>query len=266
MKENYEKAIKLMAKYKNVETAIKNAENNEVVEIIKKKTIRNKEKGVISVKQFCQNLIYKKLKEIAKAVPDEGYSMGSRIVIKFNKLICSDDRTNEYSKSCSYRPIHGQINVRLTKDELQHIKVVGGVITYIYSSKQKVKRCWWFEGWGKKQNFHLVKVEGYIFNGFHSKDKNKALEVGTRLLKAEKEAKKEQNKKTGDFKKALRLQYSFYDSLKCGNCEAGTRAFAIRIGLDTTKKYRGSFLLKSATEKSTSSLKYVERMINYKVK
>ena len=77
------------------------------------------------------------------------------------------------------------------------------------------------------------------------------------------EAEKQYNKA---YYKALRLQYSIEDSLKV-NCETGTKAFILRCGLDSTKKYRGSFLMKVATEKSKSlSIQYVKKMIEYKAK
>ena len=60
------------------------------------------------------------------------------------------------------------------------------------------------------------------------------------------------------------MQYSYQDSIDAGNCIFGTKAFIIRLGLDINKKYRGSFLIKQAKEKSASSLFYIERMMRYK--
>ena len=77
---------------------------------------------------------------------------------------------------------------------------------------------------------------------------------------------KTESKKVVSFEKALRLQYTFNDSLKAGNCEVGTKAFQLRLGLSDVKKYRGSYILKLAKEKSTSSVYYVERMIKARIK
>lgn len=104
-----------------------------------------------------------------------------------------------------------------------------------------------------------MKVDGYIFEGFHAKTKKEALEGGNKIIEKRKQAEKSQKA----FNKALRRQYSFNDSLLAGNCEAGTRAFILRLHLDSTKKYRGSFLIKQAEQKSSSSLYYVKRMISY---
>jgi hypothetical protein len=68
------------------------------------------------------------------------------------------------------------------------------------------------------------------------------------------------------FAKAARLQYSYSDSIACGNCEAGTRAFILRLQLNSNKKYRGFYLLNLAKEKSTSSVSFIQRMIKSKMK
>lgn len=196
-------------------------------------------------------------------MPDEGYNMGSEIRVRFNKLVEYDDRTSEYSHSCKYSAKHGGYTLKLTKEELKNIKVIANLVTYIYpNQRSKVKKCWWYSGRGNKNNWSLEKVEGYIFHGYHSTNKEKAKEEGLRNLQFEKDKKKKVEK----FNKALRLQYSFEDSLMSGNCEAGTKAFIMRLGLDSKKKYRGSFLLKQAKEKSHNSIFYVEKMIKFKVK
>ena len=85
------------------------------------------------------------------------------------------------------------------------------------------------------------------------------MEGGNRNLEIKRHAEKSEKA----FAKACRRQYSYSDSLAAGNCEAGTRAFIMRLGLDANKKYRGTYLMKQATKRSANSLYYVTKMINY---
>jgi hypothetical protein len=258
---NQKEAEKLFNKYQQTDTMLRNASNESVIEIINKKISRQK-KSELSVKQFCDNLICKKLYSIAKEIPDEGYSMGSEVRIIFNKLVAVNNRTKDYPKSCRYKALHGSVRLVLSKEELINTKVIANLVTYIEpDQKNKVKKCYWYEGKGLKSNFNLTKVEGFIFANYHSKSKEDALKGGQANIIRE----KEQIKKAKNFNKALRLQYSFQDSLDCGNCKVGSEAFILRTGLDLNKKYRGSFLLSIAKEKSSSSVSFIERMINYKI-
>ena len=262
MNAKYKKVQKLISKYTNIETAIRNCNGDpEMITMIKKITDR-KDKEQISVKSFCDKLIENKLRSIAKALPDEGYSMGSIIRVTFNKITVTNDRTKEYSKSCKYRETYGSVKLSITKDELINTSIIGGLVTYIFPSKNKVKKCYWYDSKGQKQHFELKKVFGFIYEGFHATTKEKAFEGGKLNTERAKQAKKSAE----SFKKALRLQYSFSDSLKSGNCEAGTRAFALRLNLNIEKKYRGKYLLDLAKVKSQNSVYYIERMINYKAK
>lgn len=267
---NYESALKLEQKYTRFETMLKHA-TPEVAEILEKRQVRIK-KSVSSVKSFCNSLIKNKMQKIANALPDEGYSMGSVVKVRFNILTVRDDRTSNYAKSCSYRANHGSISIKLTLDELKNIKVEGSLVTYIYpNQRNKVKKCWWFDSKGSKQHFELIKTEGYVYAGYHSTSKLATKTAGERnvqhrkdMIKLEKELKKKHEIKEKKYKKALRLQYSFQDSVGAGNCEVGTKAFILRLKLNSNLQYRGSFLLKKAKDKSESSVQYIEKMIRFK--
>lgn len=243
-------------------TALCKCENQEQRAAIEKHYERNNRKNdmsVVSVREFLHERITNKLKSIAKTLPDEGYSMGSIVVVTCCSFIGVDDRRREYAGN-SYRATHGSIRIELSVDEFRHMYVIGGLATYISQNQHnKVKKCWWFDGEGKHSRFSIIRVNGYIYEGYHSVDKKSALEGGTRNINR----KKEDVKRISAYNKACRKQYSFQDSLDAGNCEPGTRAFIIRCGLDSRKKYRGSFLLKIAEQKSKISLRYVIRMINH---
>ena len=248
--------------YANEYTAIRNCNgDSELITAVKKhyKRASNTEK---TVRQFCSDLIKAKADPLLNAIPDEGYSMGSIVNLTIGSPTVKkfrQDRTSEYSKSSKFRAVHGSVNLCISVKDFRFAQNIGGILTVIYPQKSKVKKCFWFEGRGAKQYFELVKVDGYIFEGFHAKTKQKALEGGNKIIEKRKQAEKSQKA----FNKAMRRQYSFNDSLLAGNCEAGTRAFILRLHLDSTKKYRGSFLIKQAEQKSLSSLYYVKRMISY---
>ncbi len=228
-----------------------------------------------TVKEFTDELIKKRLDAIAFAMPNENYSMGSNIRVQFLGLgrgIMGSCDTRGWYSGRNYRPTHGGYLHRVNLDELVHTQIIGGLVTYIYpNQKSRVKKCWWYSRYGEKQYFKLEKAEGYVYAGYHSLSKDGALRGGKRnisIKKAFEKTKKqrEKNKLVAEraFRKALRCQYSYQDSLDAGNCEVGTKAFIMRCGLSREKKYRGSFLLKIAEEKSTSSVSYVNKMIRYR--
>ena len=213
----------------------------------------------VSVKLFCDNLISKKAIKLAKCLPDEGYSMGSVVNLRVGHKTYTNDRRKYYSNSCKYKELHGRVDVYISPNEFRYAHAIGGLLTIIYPQKSKVKKCVWFEGHGNKQHFEIKRVQGWIYGGYHSTDKKMALERGTGLIERSLLAEKREM----SIAKAKRRQYTFQDSLEAGNCEAGTRAFILRLGLKSDRKYRGEFLLKEAQEKSSNSVYYVNRMIKH---
>jgi len=254
---------KLCAKFVNANTCISKCTTEEQRSAVRKHFERQKREPEMSVKTWIDARITAKLERIAKCLPDEGYSMGSFIVARFGRITGTDDRTSEYSAGSKYRAQHGRVEIRLTAEEFKNIQCIGGLATYIAPNQRaKVKKCWWYTSKGQKSHFELIKQNGYIFEGFHSLTKSGALEGGLRNI----EAKKQKEIAAKKYSRALRIQYTYQDSRDAGNCESGTRAFALRCGLSTEKKYRGAFLLKKAQEKSTSSLGYVKKMIEWKAR
>jgi len=261
--EIYANAVNIEKKYVSIDTIRKHTDH-ETFLMINKIRQRGENKLIETpVKEFCDKLIKQRLLKIAKALPDEGYSMGSFVKVRFNSICATDDRTQEYSNSCKYRAAHGIVELKLTIEDLRNIQIIGGLVTYIYpNQKSKVKKCYWYTGIGRKQSFQLKKENGFIYAGFHALDKNAAKLGGEANIRREKEKIVLEKK----FNKACRMQYSLQDAIDAGNCEAGTRAFALRLNLNTECVYRGNFLLKKATEKSPSSIVYIKQMINFKAK
>jgi hypothetical protein len=259
--QTYAKAVKADNQFVNIKT-IELKFDSEIVEIVKKRRERSiLNQSPKTVKQFCDQLIIDRLRNIAKNLPSDGFSMGSVYVVSSGSMIGRDDRTQEYANSCKYRANHGRVNLILHPADLRNTVVIGGLITHIFpDQKSQIKKCYWYVGKGSKNNFQLTVECGFIFAGFHAKTKEAAKIGGQRNI----DRAKEEAKKAETWSKALRLQYSYADSINAGNCEAGTKAFALRHNLNTSKKYRGAYLLNLAT--GTTTISFVERMIRAKVR
>lgn len=257
---SYLNVKKFMQKYVKHET-IERRCNAEELAIYKKIIERQNDKNTLSVSEWLQSMLEKKLRDIANHLPGTGYSMGEKKEVFCGKFSQMYDGRYFYCGKYSGSETYGYVEFRTTYKEVRNIQVIGGLITYIYPhQKSKLKRCWWLEASGSKQHFKLIKVEGYLYADYHSTNKEKAIEGGKRSEQLKKEATMQKIA----YNKALRKQYTFEDSIKAGNCIAGTRAFIIRLNLDETKKYRGKYLLDIAKERSTSSVPFIERMIKSK--
>ena len=239
---------------------------NELSKAVKKHFERRQKEQETSVKQWLDAKIIDKLNYLAQYLPSDGYSMGGRRKIVINKYLQgSYNDCKEYSNGCRYKANHGFVSYNIHANDLKNYSVIGGLITYIYpNQKSKAKKCYWLEGVGKKQNFKIEKVEGYIYYNYHGLDKKNVLEKGTANEKRDKEQKKQAEKIEKNKAKALNCLFEFKDSINAGNCEAGTKAFILRCGLDAERKYKGKTLQKIASKKSPASIPFVERMLNYK--
>ncbi len=255
------KDLKKALQYKQRSTAFGKCYTKEMKDAVNRHFDRiEKSERDITVREFCGKLINRRGDELVRSLPDEGYSMGSMVSLHVNKYLrFSHDRTWSYAKSCKYRPTHGSVRLSLTFDEFKRAQVIGGVLTILPKTNRKLKKVEWFEGKGSKQYFQLQRVQGWLYEGYHSTNKERAIEGGNRNI----ELRKLQEAKQKAYRKALRRSYTFLDSLRAGNCSAGTKAFILRCGLDERREYRGTFLVRVAKEKSSGSLQYVNKMINY---
>jgi len=257
----------LLSKYKEKKTMVKHCKNEHQKTILNKIIDRIESKQPeITVRSFCQILILKKLNRIASAMPIEGYSMGSKIVVSFQRISGIYDSREYYAKSCGYQSTHGGYSIKMTLDELKNTNVIGGLVTYIYpNQKSKIKKCFVYVGIGSKQYFVLQKKEMFLFNDFHftnMDDYKRYLE----RQKANKEALKQREKQAKEIQKVLRKQFTFQDSINCGNCEAGSLAFVRALNLNRDKKYRGTYLIKLAKEKQKEyAVSFILRMAQFKL-
>lgn len=275
-KKQDQKVAQICTKYAKVETALQHCNQDpEMIEAIYKhynRAILSAKFPDKTVKKQMDDRIIERLDEIARNLPDDGYSMGSMYYVHCKRLTGQYSRCSEYAKSSHFSAKHSRVDLKITSDEYRNISIIGGLVTYIYpNQRNKVKKCWWYVGRGQKQHFELIKIEGYVYAGYHSTDKAKTLAGGLQNIELQKQAKKRaeldlKQKQIWQKKvaQATRMQYCYQDSRDAGNCETGTKAFILRCQLNANKRYRGSFLLKIAAEKSTSSLSYVKKMIEHK--
>lgn len=113
-----------------------------------------------------------------------------------------------------------------------HIEIVGGIVTIIKGEINRIGMpCYWVESFGKCQvDKHIVK--GFLVRGEHIKAKSlkeaqrinaeHRTQILSDLLKAR--AKTKFLSENED-----KIFVTFEDSLKSGNCEAGTQAFCNRL-------------------------------------
>lgn len=253
------------------------------IEIKQNERFLNKQSSPSTFKQDRILVIRKtyedKLYEIANHLDSTGYSMGEykRVVLNISKSECiaaCKNTTKDYSNSCRWKPTYGDVTLHLNLNELRSIEIICGVITIIdVNQKNKsVKSCTVISSTGSKNTYKLTREKMFLAGDYHSKTKEGAKEGAKRNEEQRKEKERQQKlevkfKKEFEvkFKKAARLQYCFQDSLNANNCEIGSKAFCLRVGISIENKYRGSYLLKLAQEKSTSSVCFINKMIEAKI-
>lgn len=154
------------------------------------------------------------------------------IKINVTKNICSL-KCNEvkYRRGgCRFPVVERWIRLDVAKG--YHIEVIGGIVTIIKGEIDRTgMACYWVESYGKCQvDKHIVK--GYLVRGEHIKAKSlkEAQRINAEhrkqmlcdLLQARARAKRFSENEDKIF-------VTFDDSIKSGNCEAGTKAFCNRL-------------------------------------
>ena len=77
---DYQKAAKLNEQFKGIEAITKRATPKQL-EIVKKIRERGSRKDEMKIKDFADKLIVSRLNKIADAMPDEQYSINSKIEV-----------------------------------------------------------------------------------------------------------------------------------------------------------------------------------------
>lgn len=178
-----------------------------------------------------------------------GHSMGSErylnIIGKGKFLTVSEyDSREYYAKTCKYKPTHGYVSINfdisIAKEiaEMEYV-LVGSLDTFVKKGSDKVKECYYVTQCGKKNTFGTTVTKGYVTSGFHTTDKQEAINwrkeqakkiIFDRKVKANPEILKQ---------RFIGLKHS----LKAGNCIEGTKMFAKRFGLNIDFGYRADYIL-----------------------
>jgi hypothetical protein len=268
------KRLQKLFAYATKATALKNCKTDAELTAVERHFLRIESKPLplpLTVRQWIHGRIYTKLALIATALPRTGYSMGEQVFVHCGRFNTGHDRRMHYPGG-KYKPTHGCYRLTLTHSEFLRTSVIGGLVTTIAPKQTgKVKACSWYVGHGEKKDFRLVKQDGYVCGTYHATTKKVALDGHKRILANAKRASanakkylKSQARYAKMYKKALNMRYSFADSIEAGNCEAGTKAFALRCRLDMSKAYKGSYLLSMVDKYKLSTGSFVERMIRLK--
>lgn len=217
-----------------------------------------------------QARILANITNIAKTLPASGYSMGETKTLYLSKgrFSATIDCREYYARSCSYRPTHGEVSVVISPRDLIGVRVRGGLPTRIVGSYSKdIRKCEWIE-WqtesyrGKVTSVSIKWVKGYLVRGWHTTSLQAAKEKLLACKESEKKAAAAMKGKEKEFKRILKTDICFEDSVKAGNCRPGTIAFCRSQGLRIDSLIKGKELLSLADK---DSLFYIARIFAYKI-
>lgn len=272
------------AKYAYSDNEKINRANKENSFPFKVKDVRNEIKNIISLQAKRQD--YKKvnttreniwmpykplLYNIAKALPNMGYSMGqyNKVYIAKTNICKFWDDAKEYPARTKYKAIHGDLTFKISAKELRQCKIIGGLITIL---KRKIEgnlfECEWVSSKGQKQYFEIIKIKGYLYKDYHFIADNikEAKEIVRlrRIQLAIDEKKRKAEIEINKLAEQMRLNRVFVeltDSLNAGNCLAGTQNFAQKhnIDLSIVGAVRADYLYKNRNGSEVFVLKAINQ-------
>ena len=160
-------AIKLVNRYVKLETIYdkcKCLSDGQQVYEMAKRIFNRRKKPADGLKHLLTEFIRLRLEKIARAMPEEDYSMGGSIKVilltkkntRVNGAVGVYDNTSSYSRSCGYKAKHGGYSIRITLGELLRTKIINRTVTYLYPIKGDCLG-WWYDSSGKRQHFKLIK-------------------------------------------------------------------------------------------------------------
>lgn len=210
------------------------------------------------------------LEAVVRTLPASGYSMGELKTLKLTRggYAVSADCRDSYARSCRWRPTHGDITVVISPRDLTGVRVRGGLPTRITGSYSKdIRKCEWIE-WqtetyrGKVTSVYPKWIKGYLVRGWHTTSLQAAKEKLASCKESEKKVAAAMKGKEKEFKRILKTDICFEDSVKAGNCRPGTIAFCRSQGLRIDSLIKGKELLSLADK---DSLFYIARIFAYKI-
>jgi len=198
---------------------------------------RQREKG--DAKSFNMSAKeYKSLREKAEKILsdfDTGHSMGCYKTLYVNgKPFLRVSDTQEYAKSCKYKPTYGSLGINLNKKQLREVVKIQGVWTV----KTGKHTCLTIEDKGNKHTYEVNLISGYIFGESHGETFEQAKENHISKRKAKIEYYKGITEQ-----KDLNKRFVGFDHLrKNGACKSGILAFCRKHDLNPEWGYNVGYL------------------------
>jgi len=223
---------------------------HEIIRQSEKSIAREIARKIMSVREFCRDLVQQKLKKIARELPSDGLSMGSRYYVKVKTshadVIGISDRTSEYSNSSGYSATHYSHYVYFSPLEISKIKIIGGLATIIHEEiEHGIYRAEWIGSQGQKQHYSIVRKFGFLTKQFHG-----TIEAARQFRKdetirlfQERKRKIEKAQFAQKIEKAKNLFYGLHHAIAAGNCLPGIENFISNTQLEKDYGFRGDFLL-----------------------
>jgi len=206
--------------------------------------------------------IREKCRHFADALPSSNYSMGEEKSIlckaiggKFGEEIISyADHRSYYAKSCIFRPTHGDVFTYFKPSDIKGLFLSGGVLTRILKPITKyifrAEIIVFHEDCNKQHKINgeiTFHYEQSIFCRFNDQEYHADNLASARIWVAEqKKYVVSQKTKHKAIKRVvtqlLKRKFVYQDSIKTGNCTAGSDAFCSRHNLNRHSTITGKDL------------------------
>jgi len=250
---------------------------NDVKAIIRSMLIKrfNRIKFIEPAKSFNDRVchVFRHLEDYARHLPDSGYSMGEyKRIIVGKTFVSYYNNTSEYAKSSKYKAKHGYTNAHLTFKDARQLQIIGGLITIVGELVGNgLRKAEWFEK-GVKYSETPSRITGYIAGDYHftapnikaAKQKAKEYYDNKRqqVLKLKADEKKKKLIAAALQRKDKVTWVSLEDSIKAGNCMAGTKNFCniARFDTETYGAMRADAILKLAEKNNV--IPFANKAIN----
>jgi len=241
-----------------------------IAEILKKQLIRRSK--TLSLAEQCKNNVEKKLSEKLENIYPlkiaEGRWAGGNN--NFNVILdtaCTSPKfsVNSYREYSSNGKWSGNsCSFRLTIAPSMNFSLIGGLLTV---KKKNSNTVWWFQ---QSRGFEVKLIEGYLYKNYHEKRrKNDTYEKAIPRIQKKRNQAALELKKKRMLNKPLasldlkRLWVKTEDSIKAGNCPAGTYNFVSKLKKEVGEigGIRADYLLELSEKFNSKS--FVERTIKY---
>jgi len=210
------------------------------------------------------------LRKIRMSNYSTGHSLGYSAQIYINNFHCkSYNGCITPSSSYGYRPTYGYYRIEVTVEYAKELakgymyEPIGGVETFVETSKSKIKKCFWLEESGSKHSYKVELVSGFVTGGFHATTYSACetwrIQQAKRLLKNRADnvsAKINEHQKALEIERKKKRFIGLAHSKAVGNCEVGTMNFAKKHNLDPECGYQVGYLL------SLEDSQYTRRLLN----